>query len=74
MLVIERLGNGSTVVKIKKDWHPNRIASEYKGDKYKDHTRGGLMFQEVVLKGSLKKVRDRCDKLKAAQAALKRKV
>jgi hypothetical protein len=29
MLIIERQSNGSTVVKIKKDWNPSRIGKAY---------------------------------------------
>jgi len=29
MLIIERQSNGSTVVKIKKDWNPSRIGRAY---------------------------------------------
>lgn len=29
MLIIERNSNGSTVVKIKKDWNPSRIGRAY---------------------------------------------
>lgn len=29
MLVIEQQSNGKNIVKIKKDWHPNRIGKAY---------------------------------------------
>jgi hypothetical protein len=29
MLIIETQSNGQTIVKIKKDWHPNRIGKAY---------------------------------------------
>ena len=29
MLIIEQTSNGKTIVKIKHDWHPNRIGKAY---------------------------------------------
>lgn len=29
MLIIEQQSNGQNIVKIKKDWHPNRIGKAY---------------------------------------------
>lgn len=33
MLIIEQQANGKNIVKIKKDWHPNRIGKAYTPNK-----------------------------------------
>jgi hypothetical protein len=33
MLIIEQQSNGKNIVKIKKDWHPNRIGRAYNPNK-----------------------------------------
>lgn len=33
MLIIEQQTNGKTIVKLKKDWHPNRIGRAYNPNK-----------------------------------------
>jgi hypothetical protein len=33
MLVIEQLSNGQRIIKIKRDWHPNRIGRAYNPNK-----------------------------------------
>ena len=33
MLVIEQQSNGQRIVKIKKDWHPNRVGRAYNPNK-----------------------------------------
>jgi hypothetical protein len=33
MLVIEQLNNGQRIIKIKRDWHPNRIGKAYTPNK-----------------------------------------
>jgi hypothetical protein len=33
MLIIEQQSNGKSIVKIKKDWHPNRIGRAYNPNK-----------------------------------------
>lgn len=33
MLIIEQQSNGKNIVKIKKDWHPNRIGRAYSPNK-----------------------------------------
>ena len=33
MLIIEQQANGQTIVKLKKDWHPNRIGRAYNPNK-----------------------------------------
>lgn len=59
MLVIEHMADGSTIVKIKKDWHPARVSSEYTGKKYDRHTRGALMYQEIILADKMRNAQER---------------
>lgn len=33
MLIIETLTNGQRIVKVKKDWHPNRVGRAYNPNK-----------------------------------------
>lgn len=47
------------MVQIVKDWHPSRLSKAYSGQKYKDHTRGGLMFQSVILNDKMKAFEER---------------
>lgn len=48
------------VVELIRDWHPGRISSNYfPRQRYKDHTKGGLLYQEVVLSTKMKSFEER---------------
>jgi hypothetical protein len=51
------------VVEFIRDWHPARVATS-PTKRYKDHTRGGLMYQEIILN----------DKMKSCEERVKRKL
>ena len=54
MLIIEQQSNGKNIVKIKKDWHPNRIGRAYNPNKNFVDTRdmervqGALLAKRVI--------------------------
>ena len=48
------------VVELIRDWHPSRMASGHDHTKrYRNHTRGGLLYQEVILNDKMKQFEDR---------------
>jgi hypothetical protein len=49
MLIIETQSNGKNIVKIKKDWHPNRIGRAYNPNKNYVDSRDMEKVQSVLL-------------------------
>ena len=49
MLIIEQNSNGKNIVKIKKDWHPNRIGRAYNPNKNFVDTRDMEKVQNALL-------------------------
>jgi hypothetical protein len=49
MLIIEQQSNGKTVVKLKKDWHPNRIGRAYGANRNYVDTRFMERLQSALL-------------------------
>lgn len=47
------------VVQVVKDWHPSRVSKAYNGQKYKNYTRGGLMYQSIILNDKMRAFEDR---------------
>jgi hypothetical protein len=50
MLIIEQQSNGKTVVKIKKDWHPNRVGKAYSPNKNYIDSRDMERLQSALLR------------------------
>lgn len=50
------------VVQVVKDWHPSRVSKAYTGQKYKRHTRGGLMYQSIILNDKMRSFEERVAK------------
>ena len=49
MLIIEQQTNGTNIVKIKKDWHPNRIGRAYNPNKNYVDSRDMEKLQGALL-------------------------
>jgi hypothetical protein len=49
MLIIEQQSNGKSIIKIKKDWHPNRIGRAYNPNKNFVDTRDMERMQSALL-------------------------
>lgn len=49
MLIIEQQTNGKTIVKIKHDWHPNRIGKAYAPSKNYVDSRDMEKLQSALL-------------------------
>ena len=49
MLIIEQQSNGKNIVKIKKDWHPNRIGRAYNPNKNYVDSRDMEKLQSSLL-------------------------
>jgi hypothetical protein len=49
MLIIEQQSNGKNIVKIKKEWHPNRIGRAYNPNKNFVDTRDMERVQNALL-------------------------
>jgi hypothetical protein len=49
MLIIEQQSNGKNIVKVKKDWHPNRIGRAYNPNKNYIDTREMERVQSALL-------------------------
>lgn len=49
MLIIEQQSNGKNIIKIKKDWHPNRIGRAYNPNKNFVNTRDMEKVQNALL-------------------------
>lgn len=50
------------VVQVVKDWHPSRVSKAYTGQKYKNYTKGGLMYQAIVLDDKMRAHEERVRK------------
>lgn len=49
MLIIEQTSNGQRIVKIKRDWHPNRIGRAYNPNKNYVDSPGMERLQAALL-------------------------
>lgn len=48
------------MVELIRDWHPSRLgASPDPKPKYKNHTKGSLMYQEIILNDKMKAFEER---------------
>lgn len=48
------------VVELIRDWHPSRLSSNHDPKhKYRDTTRGGLLYQEIILNDKMKSFEER---------------
>jgi hypothetical protein len=50
MLIIEKTSNGRTIVRLHKDWHPNRISKSYTPPLKDYMTDSSIRIQTALLK------------------------
>jgi hypothetical protein len=54
MLIVEKTSNGRTIVRLHKDWHPNRISKGYQPPMRNYMTDSSIRLQTGLLKHARK--------------------